>query len=151
MAEKLDKNILKMCKSVLNKSDSGSYAKGKDYYKEGCVSSVSFDGDTIEAYCEGNSDYYMTIDCFNGSTNCSCPSPYNPCKHVVALCLWLQQNKPLDTKNIKSILENMPKSEILDMIIKDKQILDKFSFALQIESAETIQGLVNTIRYDPNN
>jgi len=81
---------------VKSQFDPATFARGEGYAREGRVSTIDLDGDTIlaEVAGSGNCFYGQRIRVANGKRgvqfkgNCDCPMNYN-CKHVVAVLLTM--------------------------------------------------------------
>ena len=81
----------------LNKFNTTSEKRGRDYFYQGAVKSLSFDGTNATAIVSGTSEYSVSAN-FDGhrlkSWSCSCPySLGGACKHVVALLCALDDRE----------------------------------------------------------
>jgi uncharacterized Zn finger protein len=104
-------------------------------------------GLTVVCRIQGNSGVYRTeasVGRKKGSA-CSCPSDYDPCKHVVAL-LETYKRKPRSFVDIEKVLKNLEKrekKELLEMI--RKMALDTPS----VLSTLGVKGFERLDDYDP--
>lgn len=81
----------------LNKFNATSEKRGRDYFYQGAVRSLSFDGTRATAIVSGTSEYSVSAN-FDGhrlkSWSCSCPYSFGgACKHVVALLCALDDRE----------------------------------------------------------
>ena len=81
----------------LNKFNTTSEKRGRDYFYQGAVKSLSFDGTNASAIVSGTSEYSVSAN-FDGhklkSWSCSCPYSFGgACKHVVALLCALDDRE----------------------------------------------------------
>ena len=81
----------------LNKFNATSERRGRDYFYQGAVKSLSFDGTNATAIVSGTSEYSVSAN-FDGhrlkSWSCSCPYSFGgACKHVVALLCALDDRE----------------------------------------------------------
>ena len=81
----------------LNKFNTTSERRGRDYFYQGAVKSLSFDGTNASAIVSGTSEYSVSAN-FDGhrlkSWSCSCPYSFGgACKHVVALLCALDDRE----------------------------------------------------------
>ncbi len=92
--------------TIRQRSNSKSFERGKQYYRQGAISDTAKRGNTLEARCEG-SQYKpyrvkVTLD-KNGAieaTFCDCEYDYgDDCKHIIALLLtYVHQPEAFEAK-----------------------------------------------------
>ncbi|HLC32209.1 MAG TPA: hypothetical protein VJJ82_00115 [Candidatus Nanoarchaeia archaeon] len=110
-----------LIKKLEQEFDSTIWQRGKDYYHEGLVRNVVKEKNQITAQCKGNSLYHLKIKLSNGEMSCSCPCDFT-CKHLAALVMWLEKNKPYESAQLESQLSSLSKQEL---IIRLKIILER--------------------------
>ena len=84
------------------------------------------DGYVIKAKCRGDSTYTLKIDIDKIWMDRTCPCGF-PCKHLVALIMWLRKNKPLAYDFLDSELKTFTKPEIIrrvKMLLFPRRSLD---------------------------
>jgi uncharacterized Zn finger protein len=110
------------------------YERGEEYYEYDSVNNVEHDyPDTWTAEVEGSDLYSVEIK-FNGdeivSWECDCPYDYGDiCKHVVAVLLYIKDNKDEHPINIE--LSPSPSQEQLAEILKQTNNKELTSFLSQ--------------------
>ena len=103
------------------------FNRGKDYFKEGAVSSIYSIGNTLEAYVEGSNyhPYKVQIEFdesgITGEPRCSCPyaEDFNDvCKHIVAVLLTvIKKPKTIQSREkLSSRLKNLDKDHLIQLI-----------------------------------
>jgi uncharacterized Zn finger protein len=120
---------------------SESFSRGKEYYRQGAVSSLVVRGQTLIAEVEGSELYDVQIE-FNANTileaECSCPYDWGGwCKHIVAALLKAKYDlESIEQRpSLESLLESQSREELLDLLIR----LGKQDPALVVEIEEIIE------------
>ena len=135
LRELLSKDIKKLAGAVY-------YARGKEYFEQGLVSSLEENGDEITASVEGTYDYEVRFWEEGGELcyECSCPvgQDYDFCKHCVAAGLAvLAQSAPTKqrspTNDIRNFLETLEAEALMGIITDackhDKRLREKLLLA----------------------
>ena len=135
LRELLSKDIKKLAGAVY-------YARGKEYFEQGLVSSLEENGDEITASVEGTYDYEVRFWEEGGELcyECSCPvgQDYDFCKHCVAAGLAvLAQSAPTKqrspTNDIRNYLETLEAEALMGIITDackhDKRLREKLLLA----------------------
>jgi len=126
------------------------YERGEEYYKSGMVDNVEHDyPDTWMAEVEG-SDFYSVEIKLNSdeivSWYCDCPYDYGDiCKHVVAVLLYIKDNRDEYPVNIEVPLS--PSQEQLTEILKQTNNKELTSFLSQYadKHPDFYQALISNI------
>src|SRR5690606_653387 len=108
-------------------TDSGSFSRGRTYFRQGRIHDASIQGNTIEAECDG-SEYepYLVratilVEGQKGpnpsSYSCSCPRG-GFCKHVVALLLtWIDSPQSFqESAAVSELLAGRSTRELIAII-----------------------------------
>jgi hypothetical protein len=114
------------------------YERGKEYYENDMVDHVEYDHpDTWTAEVEGSDLYFVEIELDGDeivSWDCDCPYDDDDiCKHVVAVLLYIKDNKDSYPVNIKS--SSSPQQEQLTEILKQTNHQELASFLSQYANA----------------
>ncbi|MGI6553533.1 MAG: SWIM zinc finger family protein [Bacillota bacterium] len=90
--------------------DRATYAKGLNYYFEGRVEELDFDGvDTIRVVVRGTFSYQFLLEISEDGkltrANCNCPAfyQYEVCKHIAAVIIAMQRSNHERGKKKKRI------------------------------------------------
>jgi uncharacterized Zn finger protein len=103
-----------------------SYSRGKQYYKNGAITSPWMQGNVLKARCWGSSPhpYHVWVslgpDGIEGG-ECSCPvGGGGYCKHVAALLLtWLHESESFqEVEPIENALDQRDKADLILLIQK---------------------------------
>lgn len=105
----------KVLKELENDFDNPYWQRGREYYREGLIRDVKQKGARITATCKGNSLYRMHLDLASKEMSCSCPCDFN-CKHLAALIMWLNKNKPLTIADLDQELAKCSKSQLIERL-----------------------------------
>jgi uncharacterized Zn finger protein len=138
--------------------------RGLDYYKQGYIESLEFDGDEWVADVSGSDNYTVTVKLNDSgdivSTSCDCPYDWGRyCKHQAAV--FYAVRKELENPNNKSInasqrpklediIKNQDKSVLIKILLeyanKDKKIKNDLLFRFAEKSGDIIGNARNLIR-----
>jgi len=126
------------------------YERGEDYHDSGMIDNVEHNyPDTWRAEVEGSDLYSVEIK-LNGdevvSWNCDCPYDYGDiCKHVVAVLLYIKDNKSNHPVNIE--IPPSPSQEQLIEILKQTNNKELSSFLSQYadKHPDFYQALVSNL------
>lgn len=103
---------------------SGSYERGQQYFEEGAVQHIEYDGQEINARVKGS--YYIPYAVhvsFNpgGITDVECTCPYHEgtwCKHIVATLLTVlqQRGEGTPTRSLRDRLSTLDREQLIDLV-----------------------------------
>lgn len=128
------------------------YNRGKSYYEQGCVRSLTFypDDSSYGAQVKGRKVYEVNIDIYDRTdtfkADCSCPAfeNYSNCKHVAAtlIAIHMQQIKePTDAQAAPSRRVNKSKYNQMEQLISSfqKSVLTRESEPVLFGHADSLQ------------
>ena len=108
-------------------TDSGSFSRGKTYFRKGHIISPSLEGQLLRAYCQGSdTDYQVTATIAPTGTrtasnptswSCTCPRG-GFCKHVVALLLtWVHDRNAFQVRRpLGDVLAALDRDALVSVI-----------------------------------
>lgn len=113
--------------------------RGFEYFKDGLVSDLQIDGDSIFADVEGNDLYEVEILLRNHAVEemfCSCPYAEDGdyCKHMAAVLFQWENDRedhsvtkePADSQSFEKIINDLPEKVVrnllLELVSKDKKL-----------------------------
>ncbi len=108
-----------------------SFERGRDYYRQGAIFNLRFQGRTLKGQCQGSLDepYHVTVELDETgivSGDCSCPvGEGGHCKHVAALLLtwFFAPDEFVSITETNTVLEHYTHAELLDLV---KKMLERF-------------------------
>ena len=125
------------------------FNRGKEYYDIGMVTDVDIDPETsdIEASVRGNSYYEYDVDLTRiqegFDAHCSCPYDGYPCKHIVAVLIYLinnksklrkcLKNKKSEEAKIRKKLDTYSKEDLINIIISNFNRISEFKKNILVE------------------
>lgn len=124
-------------------SESGSFARGREYYKQGAVDAVVRRGDTIQAEVEGSEyepyDVSATLLATGGIVaRCSCPYEGGGwCKHIVAVLLHCL-NEPEEVENLpmlENLVASLDRAALLTLLLNLARSNPKLVLEIELEIA----------------
>lgn len=100
--------------------------RGLDYYNNGCIEALDFDGEQWVAEVCGTDYYTVTVSLSDSGTitdtYCDCPYDYGTyCKHQAAVFFALRENpeKPEQPKDgLKAILNRLDKAVLVSLLLE---------------------------------
>jgi uncharacterized Zn finger protein len=137
------------------------FGRGEEYYRTRRVTNLDYDADEdiITADVSGNyGNYSVAIYAEDGIMEADCDCPYDgyPCKHVAAVLLEFVENKgnyikkmttsKTQDSTMKDKMAELPKEELLDIIIDCAKKYPDFKSELMVRFAENKQSVIDTIR-----
>lgn len=87
-----------------NSFSSGIYQQGKRIYLQGKVKNISIINNTVKAFVSDNGTnavklvYNQSKELVSKSCTCAYAKYYHECKHMAALCVYVQNNSPFEKK-----------------------------------------------------
>ena len=148
-------------KSIEGFAGSVIYQRGYDYFKSGMVYDLEYnqDEDSIYAQVSGKSgNYEVEAAAEKDGINASCDCPYDgyPCKHVVAALLKFIYNsdeyirevkkQKKEASSLKDRLKELPKDELLKMIITCADKYPDFKRDLMVRFESDKEAVLKAIR-----
>lgn len=126
--------------SIKRNTSSDIFSRGKQYYRQGAVVSLTVRGQSLSAEVEGSELYQVEIE-FNATSvldvECSCPYDWGGwCKHIVAVLLKAKyDSESIETRPpLKTLLETQSREELIALLVR----LGKQDPALVVEIEEWI-------------
>jgi len=115
----------------------GSYERGQEYFEEGAVQHIEYNGQEIHARVKGS--YYMPYAVHitfhaGGVTDVECTCPYHEgawCKHIVATLFTVLQQKGEGTpvRSLRDRLRTLDREQLIELIDRlaatDPQVVDE--------------------------
>ncbi|GBD96070.1 MAG TPA: hypothetical protein ENG83_15045 [Nitrospirae bacterium] len=153
-------------KSIEGFAGSVIYQRGYDYFKSGMVYDLEYnqDEDSIYAQVSGNSgNYEVEAAAEKDGINASCDCPYDgyPCKHVAAALLKFIHNsdeyisevkkQKKEVSSLKDRLKELPKDELLKMIITCADKYPDFKRDLMVRFESDKEAVLKAIRKQVDN
>lgn len=130
--------------------DSGSFARGRTYHRQGRIVDPSIEGETLRARCEGSFPipYQVSAQVKHGrlvDSSCNCPvGGDGRCKHVVALLLgWIDAPERFVTREpLARRLEALDREALiallLDVVRHYPEAEELISISAQLDSGDDV-------------
>ena len=147
--------------SIQPYSSGDSFHRGREYYEDGAVLTVSRRGDDLFAEVQGSEHrpYQVHISLHSGvfqGAACSCPYEYGGiCKHIVAALLECihHQDRIQEHPSIEDVIDGLDRDQLKILIVKLAQrqpdLADRIELIAQ-ELAGTPEGASNRPAINPN-
>jgi tetratricopeptide (TPR) repeat protein len=128
-----------------------TFARGRDYFRDGCVQILSLGSKRVVAEVAGSQDYRVVLTGRSEDIDgeCSCPAfeDYGFCKHMVATALTVnaagagaEGEADAALKRIREHLNAKPAKELVDMILglaeENAELFRKLDLAAAIVQAD---------------
>ena len=129
--------------SIQSYSSGDSFHRGREYYKDGAVLTVSLRGEDIFAEVQGSEHrpYQVHISQHSGAfhdADCSCPYDWGGvCKHIVAALLECihHQDRIQEHPSIEDVIDRLDRDQLKALIVKLAQrqpdLADRIEFIAQ--------------------
>ena len=112
--------------SIQSFSSGESFHRGREYYKDGAVLTVSLRGEDLFADVQGSEHrpYRVHISLHSGAfhdADCSCPYDWaGVCKHIVAALLECihHQDRIQEHPSIEDLIDRLDRDQLKDLIVK---------------------------------
>ncbi len=129
-------------------------SRGRDYYKQGAVLNLDYDGSTLRAEVEGTKTYEVEIeleDHLPVSASCTCPyfSKAGICKHMAAVLIAAEAEGITDSEDLldgagsedslAAILQKLSKDQLLHLLLDITKAHKDISMDLQDQLKAQLQ------------
>ncbi len=125
-----------------------SFSRGEAYYKQGAISKITQQGETVEAICKGSSrSHYRVSATFKDGklvkTTCNCDYDWGgDCKHSIALLLALL-DKPDSVKELPSITKLLAKRSKDDLITLIGQMAERYPDLMPLIKLQGVDEVIS--------
>ena len=147
--------------SIQSYASGESFHRGREYYEDGAVLTVSRRGEELFAEVQGSEHrpYQVHISLRSGvfqNSDCSCPYDWGGiCKHVVAALLECihHQDRIQEHPSIEDVIDRLDRDQLKTLIVKLAQrqsdLADRIEFIAQ-DLAGTLEEASNRPAINPN-
>src|SRR5437899_3958756 len=123
-----------------------SFARGREYLRDGAVSNLVRRGGRLTAEVEGSEPYEVTISLHDaGVADASCTCPYDwggYCKHIVAVLLKFadEATRIMERKPIGDLLRGLDQAQLIKLLEKRAESDSELAAWIEAELATAVEA-----------